>query len=140
MNIIFIYKMTEETDPKVAEEEYENEELNLKSSEEFNKRYKLDLPYQDIDKVEKEIVLQVVKPEDRKTANIISLFEYAEVLASRSKQIESGSDYFIELNGQITPFEIAKEEILQKKCPLAIKRCYGDKCEIWGVNELIIPY
>lgn len=132
--------MAEETDSKAIEEEYENEELHRKTSEEFNKRYKLDLSYQDIDKVETEIILKVVKPEDRKTRNIISLFEYAEALAARSKQIEEGSDFFIELNGQITPLEIAKEEILQKKCPLAIKRLYGDKCEIWGINELIIPY
>ena len=82
-----------------------------------------------------------VLPEDRRTSEVMTRFEYCEVVSIRAKQIENGASAFIEIGGLTDPLEIAREEVKQKQCPLSIIRMLTDKIgEKWHVNELAIPF
>jgi DNA-directed RNA polymerase I, II, and III subunit RPABC2 len=81
------------------------------------------------------------KPEDRITMEIMTKFEYCEVISHRAKQFENGGKPFTTLDGLTDPIAIAKKEIHDKKCPLCIVRMITDIiAEKWSVNELAIPY
>ena len=85
----------------------------------------------------------IVPNEFRQSSEIMTQAEYIRVVSERSKQIENGSRYFIELTNETEPNEIAINEIKQKKCPLSIVRYVANNKtikEIWNVNEMIIPF
>jgi DNA-directed RNA polymerase subunit K/omega len=80
-------------------------------------------------------------PEDRITSEVMTKFELCEVISVRAKQIENGGDSFTDIGDLTDPLEIAKKEILDKKCPLDIIRMKTDKiAERWHVNEMGIPF
>lgn len=82
-----------------------------------------------------------VLPEDRITSEVMTKFEYCEVISIRAKQIENGASSFTDIGDLTDPIEIAKKEIADKKCPLDIIRMKTDKiAERWHVNEMAIPY
>jgi len=82
-----------------------------------------------------------VLPEDRITSEVMTKFEYCEVISIRAKQIENGASSFTNIGDLTDPIEIAKKEIADKKCPLDIIRMKTDKiAERWHVNEMAIPY
>lgn len=120
------------------EEEYDDEGQNRAIFEEFMKKNDLKYQYQDPEHIETEITLKLVKRKDRITCDIMSQAEYAEVMQIRATQIEAGSKYFVTLDNENSASEIAASEIRQKKCPLAVRRIYGNKCEIWSVNEFTV--
>jgi DNA-directed RNA polymerase I, II, and III subunit RPABC2 len=81
------------------------------------------------------------KPEDRITSEVMSKFEYCEVISIRARQLEIGGSPFTTIGELTDPIAIAKKEIADKKCPLSIVRMITDKiAEKWHVNELGIPY
>jgi DNA-directed RNA polymerase subunit K/omega len=87
--------------------------------------------------LQREVVF--VAPEDRMTSNIISKYEFARVLAVRAQQIERDNIVFTSIDGLIDAAEMAKKEIIDKKCPLAIVRRLNDsQAELWPVNELML--
>lgn len=126
-----------EREAELEDEEYDDEGQNRAIFEEFMRKNGLRYEYQDPEHIETEIHLILVERKNRITCDIMSQAEYAEVMQIRATQIEAGSKYFVELNGESSPVEIAASEIRQKKCPLAVRRVYGNKCEIWSVNEFI---
>ena len=80
-------------------------------------------------------------PKDRITSEVMTRFELCEVISIRAKQLETGRKIFTEVGNITDPIEIAKKEILDKKCPLSIVRMLTDKvAEKWHVNEMAIPY
>jgi DNA-directed RNA polymerase I, II, and III subunit RPABC2 len=82
-----------------------------------------------------------VLPEDRITSEVLTKFEYCEVISIRAKQIENGASSFTDVGDLTDPIEIAKKEIADKKCPLDIVRMKTDKiAERWHVNEMAIPF
>lgn len=88
-----------------------------------------------------ESTIVYVLPEDRITSEVMTKFEYCEVVSIRSKQIENGGSAFTSIGELTDPIEIAKKEIADKKCPLDVIRGITDKLfERWHVNELGIPY
>ncbi len=83
----------------------------------------------------------IVKPENRITSQYITLFELSQVVGKRATQISNGSKIYVNYKNLTNAIDIAKKEILEKKCPLAILRGIGlDKYECWNVNELMIKY
>lgn len=86
-----------------------------------------------------------VHPDDRITSEIMTKFEYCEVVSIRSKQIEDGAQPFIDIDELSDPIQIAKKEIAYKKCPLSIirHRTITDGnitiAELWQVNEMATP-
>lgn len=87
----------------------------------------------------KEIVIS--KPEERVTSEILTDYEYTEIVSIRAKQLEDGGSSFCDdTDDEITitdPIKLAELEISQKKCPLSILRMYNHTHgEIWQVNEM----
>lgn len=91
-------------------------------------------------KIRTEIVYRL--PEDRQTSEVMTKFELCEILSIRAKQIEKKSTKIFTDAGELTdPIEIAKKEVMDKRCPFSIVRMLTDKvAEKWQVNEMAIPY
>lgn len=82
----------------------------------------------------------IVKPENRITSNIISMYEYIELISIRATQISNGSFIFTSVKGINDPLEMAKKEVLDNRCPLYIKRHIGmNKYELWSPNVMSKP-
>ena len=88
-----------------------------------------------------EIRIKVVPAHERETSEIMTLFEYSSVLSTRATQIENNSIVYVDTTGLDNPVDIAKKEIMCKKCPLSIQRDMemNGTIEIWDVNEMIVP-
>lgn len=79
-------------------------------------------------------------PEDAVTSEVMTRFEYAEVISIRAKQIENGGPIFTNIGNLTDPIDIAKQEIADKKCPLTIIRMIAHNIEEkWNVNDMAIP-
>ena len=81
-----------------------------------------------------------VRPEDRRTTEILTSYEYSTIVGTRAHQIENGGQIFTDDGGLTDPIELAKKEIRDKKCPLSVIRQITDEiAELWHVNEMTIP-
>lgn len=100
---------------------------------------KKQLPYKFKPVVRKNIVL--MHPDNRVTSNVMTRFEYTEVVGIRARQIEKGGTCFTDTAGITDPLEKAKKEIMDKRCPLSVKRALvqDQKYELWHVNEMSLP-
>jgi len=73
-----------------------------------------------------------------KTVNQLTKYEKTKVLSERASQIDDGSSIFIEdYSNYDNAYEIACEELKQKKIPFIIKRPYGNTFEYWKLNDLL---
>lgn len=82
----------------------------------------------------------VVPADHRKTSEMLTEYEYTEVISHRAKQIENNSPVYIDIGNETDPVIMAEKEIKARKCPLAIRReLNGLVCEIWDVNECTLP-
>ena len=82
-----------------------------------------------------------VRPEDRITSEVMTIFEYCEVVSVRAKQIENGGVVFTDIGDLTDPLEIARLEVANKRCPIDIVRMITDiVAERWHVNEMAIPH
>ncbi len=81
------------------------------------------------------------RPEDRVTSEVMTRFELCEIISIRAKQLEKGHKVFTDVGELTNPIDIARKEILDKKCPLSIRRMITDKVgEKWQANEMAIPH
>ncbi len=81
------------------------------------------------------------RPEDRVTSEVMTRFELCEIISIRAKQLEKGYKVFTDIGDLTDPIDIARKEVLDKKCPLSIRRMITDKVgEKWQVNEMAIPH
>lgn len=95
---------------------------------------------EDLNSVDYYRIMRVVKPADRVTSDIMTTFEYAEVVGIRATEIAKGSKIFTDTAGLTDTVEIAKKEIFDRRCPLTIiRRLTHDLQEEIPVNELGIP-
>lgn len=91
------------------------------------------------------VILHTANESSRK---VMTIYEYAEVISQRAAQIQkSFKSVFTSIGTLSDPRDIAKKEILDKKCPLSIiRKLYHDPitnrtiCEKLSVNDLAIPY
>ena len=92
----------------------------------------------------------VIKPENRKSSNILTNFEICEIISIRSQQISKDDKTLIEKGILDDPISIAKKELMERKCPLVLRRkigeIYDDKknilneyYEFWDVNKMTFP-
>lgn len=97
-----------------------------------------------------EITTVTVRPENRITSSVMTMFEYARVVGIRAKQISDTNITFAKNAAHLTsPEDIAKQEILEKECPLSIFRTLQhynpldptskNIVEEWEVNEMSPP-
>lgn len=110
----------DDSDVEFVEEYEEPLEENLHSSEYFKE-------------------IEIVKKEERVTSDIMSYYEFTEVIGIRETQISSGGTVYNEQSDLVNPFQLALKELFDKKSPLKIRRRVGDKIEIWHCHELAIP-
>ncbi len=106
------------------EEDEENEEDIINNDVEFD----------DDDNKEKKIL-------EKKTFNYLTKYERCFILGLRIQQIMNNSPIFINTQDLeiVNPFNIANEELMQKKIPFKIKRKLPNgNVEIWDLNDLII--
>lgn len=78
---------------------------------------------------------------EKKTFNYLTKYERCFILGIRIQQIMNNSPIFIntDILEIINPFNIAYEELLQKKIPFKIKRKLPNgNVEIWNLEDLII--
>jgi len=107
------------------EEDEEDEENIINNNIEFD----------DDDEDKEEKILE------KKTFNYLTKYERCFILGIRIQQIMNNSPIFINTNilEVVNPFNIAYEELLQKKIPFKIKRKMPNgNVEIWDLEDLII--
>ena len=71
----------------------------------------------DLYKVETSANIIIVNPEDRISSNIMTAYEYTEVVSNRARQIENGGVCFAIIGDETDPIVMAEMEIAQKVCP-----------------------
>jgi len=73
-----------------------------------------------------------------KTNRSLSKYEKTRVLSERANQINTGSPIFISNPEKFqNAYQVALEELNQKKIPFIIKRPYGNTFEYWKLNDLL---
>ena len=80
-----------------------------------------------------------VESKEKITTRYLTKYERAKVIGIRATQLSQGSPSTIISTKNMTIYDIAWEEIKQKKCPYIIKRYLPDgSFEEWNVNDLEI--
>jgi DNA-directed RNA polymerase I, II, and III subunit RPABC2 len=139
----------ENNDIDEDEEEIDNIDIDADEDEFFDEKnfedvnphiqYHIYDPEKYENEIHKEII--VVPNNYRRTSEVITKFEYTDVTSNRAKQIENGSPIFTDIKGESDPIKMAELEIRMKRCPLSVRRMISHNiCEIWDVNDMIIPY
>ena len=103
-----------DAEPEPDEDEEEEEEDDVEIVEEIN-----EVPRTPV-KFHKTII--IVKPENRKSSNIMNRFEMCDVISIRAQQISKDNKYMIDVTDLDDPIRIAKRELMQRKCPLVLRR------------------
>lgn len=94
-----------------------------------------DVDLKDVSKYNREIV--IVHPDDRRTSDILSKFEMTEIISIRATQISQFNNAMVDIAGLTSPIDIAKRELMNRMCPLMLRRMVGElKNEKTGVLEL----
>ncbi len=93
---------------------------------------------------QKRLNVHVIPPDERRTSDMMSLFELAAVIGTRAQQIENGDISFCGDPSLSKAIDIAERELIERRCPLVIERTvFTSKDDIfvehWRVNELGIP-
>jgi len=71
-----------------------------------------------------------------KTSPVLTKYERCRVLSERANQINCGSRIYLTNNSSSNAYDIAVEELNEKKIPFIIKRPYGDSFEYWKLKDL----
>lgn len=137
-----IVEKKEEPKPVYDEEEYDDYEEDDMDTliETLSGKLKFHIFNPDKYEIETHKNIIIVPPEYRKTSEIMTEYEFTEVISHRAKQIENGSPVFTDVGNETDPIKMAELEIKRKKCPLAIRRIHnGLVAEVWHVNEMLVP-
>lgn len=78
-------------------------------------------------------------PNNRKTSEVITPFEYSEITSIRAVQIENGGTCWTDTGELTDPIKMAEKELRDRKCPLKLERRLTDDIyEIWDVNKMAL--
>ncbi len=87
---------------------------------------------------EDDISLEVTKPK-KVTSTWMTKYEYTQLIGLRALQLSQGDPPRIEINGMVDIYEIAREELCQRKTPLSIKRTLlNGRIEVWKITDMNI--
>jgi DNA-directed RNA polymerases I, II, and III subunit RPABC2 len=90
----------------------------------------------------------IITGDDRITTSKMSMFEITELISIRGEHISKFADCYVSINGLSDPMDMAKRELMARKCPLVIHRHIGDMTvngelqlyyELWYPNEMQFP-
>ena len=77
--------------------------------------------------------------EQNKSKPILSKYEKTKILSERTQQLSNGSVSFLKNpESYASIYEIALEELKQKKLPFIIKRPVSNRFEYWKLSDLSI--
>ena len=78
------------------------------------------------------------KLKNYKTSPSLTKYERCKVIAERANQINHGSHIFIQNSERFNnAYDIAVQELNEKRIPFIIKRPYGNTFEYWKLNDLL---
>jgi hypothetical protein len=149
------------SDNEIDEDDFGNSELELsEASDEDSESYGLDDDDYYTDSSEEEdvieekhiyndnVILHKIPDDKRMTSSILSEAEYTNLLGTRAQQIASSRNepiIFVDVskiinsNSHNKEKEMAREEIINRKCPYKIRRLIPPNFyEEWDVNEMTI--
>jgi DNA-directed RNA polymerase I, II, and III subunit RPABC2 len=136
-------KVVQEVKKQAFEEEYVDydEEENMETLiETLSGKLKFHIFNPDKYEIESHRNILIVPPDHRKTSEVMTEYEYAEVISHRAKHIENGGPVYVDIGNETDPIVMAEMEILQKKCPLSIRRVHNNLvAELWQVNSMVLP-
>lgn len=130
------YKEQSETDDDEEETGFENEDSDDKD-EDDNEDDEDDSLDEDDDFTE-EIISD--KLSEKITLNFLTKYEKTKLIGIRAQQINKGAQPMIDISDivPLTPINIAKEELKQRKIPFIINRHLpGGKTEKWKISKLV---
>lgn len=83
-----------------------------------------------------------VTPDDmRLTSDIMTMFEFSEIIGIRTLQIEKGSPVFTDVSELHIPYDMAIKELFDRKSPLKVIRKTGRfEQEEWRANDMGFPF
>ena len=85
--------------------------------------------------------IKIVPDNERITSDIMTMFEFSEVIGIRTLQIEKGSSVFTDIGDLNIPYDIAIKELFDRKSPLKIIRKTGRfEQEEWKCTEMGFPF
>ena len=73
----------------------------------------------------KEVI--IVRPENRMTSNVMTKYEMTEYIDIRAVQIAEYNNCMADITGLSDPVLMAKRELMQRKCPLMLRRAVGTR-------------
>ena len=119
----------------------DEEDIEEDDEEEGEEGEYVALENQEIDKI-KNIIK--VPDDERRTSNLMTIYEYTEAVGTRISQIENGSKIFTDYDGLYNNKQIAIKEMHDRKNPLIVRRVVktdGNNIyeEHWKVREMILP-
>jgi len=84
--------------------------------------------------------ITVVPDNMRITSDIMTVFEFSEIIGIRTLQIEKGSPVFTDVSELHTPYDMAIKELFDRQCPLKVIRKTGPfEQEEYRCNEMGFP-
>jgi hypothetical protein len=72
----------------------------------------------------------IIKPENRMTSDFLSVQEQTELVSIRATMISENNDCQVPIDDLVDPIMMGRRELMQRKCPLALRREIGEKKEI----------
>lgn len=125
----------------------EEEEIDEESNNEITEDVEVMKKQFEIEQLEKnnitnDNIIYIVPPNERITSEKMSEYEIAEIINYRAVIISKGGVVYTDVQGFTDPIEMAKKEMIDRKCPLYLKRMIGHDehkiyCEKWSINEMI---
>jgi DNA-directed RNA polymerase subunit K/omega len=74
------------------------------------------------------------------TKNILNKYEKAKLLGMRMEQLARNAPPHVHVDGEMTPYEIAIQELKEGKLPFYIMRYLPNgTVEYWKVSDLLVP-
>ena len=86
------------------------------------------------------IAKQLVPADQRTTMPVLTKYERAKIVGVRAQLIDEGSPLLIDAPPGVThPVQLALAELRAGKCPIMLKRVFGDgSYEEWWVREMVV--
>lgn len=84
-------------------------------------------------------IIKIVKPDERKSTNVLQQIEYTRVIGLRAVRLEKGEKPTIKVTPGMTLYDIAKQELFEKKISFVIRRYVNASlAEDWTTSEMDI--
>lgn len=119
-------------------EAYDDEEFNISDDDSVvsnQDEYNIDLI---INNEDDEYFYTKYNSNKNKSSKNLTKFERTQVLSERITHLSNGCKPYVNINNNISLYDIALKELNENKLPYIIKRNIGQSVEYWKLSDLII--